>query len=578
MYGDISLNFRLNNISENLFVPCLILVIINVAVFFQLPGYDFVNFDDNRYVYENDVVKNGISLQGIKLAFTTVHLSNWHPITWLSHMFDCQLFGLDAGMHHLTGLLIHIINCILLLVLLNTLSGELWKSFFVAVLFAIHPLHVESVAWISERKDVLSTMFLLLTIITYSFYTQTKSASRYLLTIFFFLLGGMAKPMVVTLPFILMLLDYWPLNRLRNQNVLKYKSNLNILIVEKIPFVIISLIMCVITILAQKDAVVKLDDIPIFMRIANAAVSYCAYLFSFIWPTNLSVFYPYPETIPALAIVASGLFIVSVSVFAWIKVKIYPYIFVGWFWYLGTLVPVIGIVQVGLQSRADRYTYIPLIGIFIIAVWGISFLWEKYRLSRIVFVLVAQLIIAMFALCSYWQVSYWKNSYTLFDHAVKVTNNNYIAYNNLGSHFGGMGTESIQYFLKAIEIKPDFVMAYNNLARAYLIEVKSQKSMNLRQEVSQVNFDSPIALNNIGLAFSMQDDFTEAIKHFQKAIEKDDSFTDAYINLGVTLAKLERYDEAIEYFGIAISKEPGNKLALQGMTNAVEDLNKLERD
>lgn len=567
------MSFQLSKTADNACIPSLILVVITFCVFFQLTNYDFVNFDDDLYVYENNVVKNGITLQGIKLAFTTIHVSNWHPITWLSHMLDCQLFGLNPGMHHFTGLLIHLINCVLLLVLLNRISGELWKSFFVSVLFAIHPLHVESVAWVSERKDVLSAMFWFLTIFAYFFYTQSnKSLWRYILSIFFFLMGVMTKPMIITLPFVLILIDYWPLNRFHSISLKnEFGNNVN-LIIEKIPYLVISFIVGIVTIIAQKNAVAILDDISFSMRFSNAIVSYCKYLLNFIWPINLSVFYPYPVTISTWSIVCSVVIVISISLFACSKAVKCPYFFVGWFWYLGTLVPVIGIVQVGLQSRADRYTYIPLIGIFIVAVWGLSFLWEKYQFSKLSLLLLAQLSIALLAMCSYWQASYWKNSFTLFDHAAKVTKDNYVAYNNLGAHFGISDDESIGYFLKSIEIKSDYVMAYNNLSKAYFLDSKITKSIEFSEKALEVNPENPVAHYYLGLAFSRQENFLEAIKHFQIAIDTDESFIEAYINLGVTLAKMGRYDQAIRYFELALAKEPGNILARKYMNNAVEDL------
>lgn len=361
---------------------CLILILAIFTVFWQVRSHDFVNYDDDKYVTENRDVKAGLTTQSIIWAFTTTHASNWHPLTWLSHMLDISLFGLNPGWHHLTNLLFHIANTLLLFLILRGMTEEFWKSAFVAALFALHPLHVESVAWIAERKDVLSTFFWMLTILAYAYYVKHPVLRRYLFVLFSFLLGLMSKPMLVTLPFVLLLLDYWPLGRFQmeesgiTRNPKKHKSKhpeyqksiALRLVREKTPFFVLAGFSSIITFIAQQHGgtVRSLEFLPVKTRVANALISYVAYIGKMIWPFNLAVLYPHPgTTLPMWQTILAGLFLLFISYLVIRKVKKLPYLSIGWFWYVGTLVPVIGLVQVGAQSMADRYTYIPLIGLFI---------------------------------------------------------------------------------------------------------------------------------------------------------------------------------------------------------------------
>ncbi len=432
----------------------LILITAVLLVYWQVGDHEFINYDDNVYITDNAQVQKGLTSKGIIWAFTTSHTGNWHPLTWISHMLDCELYGLNPRGHHLTNVLLHMANAILLFVVLRWMTGAIWRSGLVAALFALHPLHVESVAWAAERKDVLSTFFWLLTMVAYVHYVNRPGGKRYLLVLVTFFLGLMAKPMLVTLPFVLLLLDYWPLNRFKPRAVtgsvedqsLGFQSSgddkLPILkaVMEKTPLFLMSLFSCVVTVMAQQEAgaISTLEIVPFKLRIANGLVSFVAYMGKMIWPQDLAVFYPHPiSDLQIWKPVAAGLFLLIVSTVAlWVAQRC-RYVLVGWLWYLGTLVPVIGLVQVGEQAMADRYTYVPLIGLFIVVVWGFADLVKGWRSRRwVVSVSAAVMVLALMA-GSWLQVAHWKSSVKLFKHALDATSNNYVAHYNLGN---GRGT------------------------------------------------------------------------------------------------------------------------------------------
>jgi hypothetical protein len=429
---------------------CLFLAIAITAVYWQVGNHEFVNYDDDKYVYDNQYVKSGLTSEGIKWAFTATHASNWHPLTWLSHMADCQIYGLNPKGHHLTSVFFHILNSILLFLIFRRMTGALWKSAFVAALFALHPLHVESVAWVAERKDVLSTFFWMLTVGSYVWYVERRGTGRYLLALLFFSLGLMAKPMLVTLPFVLLLLDYWPLGRFQvkkpdtvqrtdekppkdtkrkkkkfPKHPLKNAVHENKIITpnyqwsgalpliwEKIPFFLLVIGSSIVTFYAQQSggAVRSFDVLPFTVRIFNAFVSYVSYIGKMLWPLNLAVLYPY-FGMPAWWKVAGAFFLLAFISFIAIRtVKQHPYFAIGWLWYLGTLVPVIGLVQVGIQSMADRYTYIPLIGIFIIIVWGISDLAARWQYRRIFLAISAGCVLSALTILTSLHLQYCKTA------------------------------------------------------------------------------------------------------------------------------------------------------------------------
>jgi protein O-mannosyl-transferase len=535
---------------------CLLLIFLTLSVYIQIKGHDFINLDDTEYVTDNRHVREGVKLKTISWAFSSTHASNWHPLTWLSHMMDCQLFGVDPGRHHLINLLLHIINTLLLFIVLKKMTGNLWQSGFVASLFAIHPLHVESVAWISERKDVLSTLFWMLTMWSYTFYVKAPGIKRYLPVFLFLALGLMSKPMLVTLPFVLILLDYWPLGRIRI-----HRSAINRRIfIEKIPLFVLVAISSAITFLVQKQggAVSSLDAIPVNIRISNALVSYGAYIVKMVWPSKMAVLYPLSDIIPWWKILLSCTFLISMSYLAIRHIKKRPYISVGWFWYLGTLVPVIGIVQVGRQAMADRYTYIPLIGIFIIICWAASEVITRWRHIKTTVVAVATAIILVLTAVTFLQVRHWRNSITLFEHALGVTRGNYMSHNNLGIALQGQNKikEAIGHFSEALRINSELWEIHYNLGNALEKQGKADEAIKHYLEALRINPDYEKAHNNLGNALEKQGRRDEAIKYYLEAIRINPGFAKAHYNLGVALKDLGQIDGAMKHFSEAVRINP----------------------
>jgi tetratricopeptide (TPR) repeat protein len=572
---------KLNSHSENIIcahrvtIVCLLIVILTLAVYFQLRNYDFVNFDDSEYIYDNRQIQGGFTFKNIKWAFTTIHISNWHPLTWLSHMLDYQLYGLNPGALHLTNLLFHIINSILLFIVFRKMTGHFWQSAFLSSLFALHPLHVESVAWISERKDVLSAFFWILTMWSYIYYVQHPKVDKYLLVLFFFALGLMSKPMLVTLPFVLLLLDYYPLNRLQNsadKNNFRQKTTGYRLVLEKIPLFILLVISSGMTYYAQKHggAVVPLDDIPFQARMANALVSYLVYILKMLYPSKLAVLYPHPVSFAWWQITTSCFLLIFISFFAVRMIKKSPYFIVGWLWYLGTLVPVIGLVQVGNQSMADRYTYIPLIGLFFIVSWGVPQFVQRWRNFKKNLPIIAVIILLILMLVTFIQVSYWKNSISLYEHTLRVTKNNYIAHNNLGTSYReeGLIDNAIKQFEKALSIKPEYAVAHNNLGNILQEQGLYGDAIKHYQEALRIDPDYVDVYYNLGNTFQEQGLFDDAIKYYKEAIRINPEYMKAQNNLGVTLIHKGDIDEAIKQFQKALQINPN-------YINVKKNLNKL---
>ena len=464
----------------NAMVAIFLLVIVWFA-FGPALTHGFIDYDDQRYVVQNPWVTNGLTLGGIQWAFTHVHASNWHPLTTISHMLDCQLYGLHPWGHHFTNILLHAAAAILLFFALRKLTGALWPSLLVAAVFAVHPLRVESVAWVSERKDVLSGVFFMLTLWAYARYARSDGPSlfRYLIVVVLFALGLMCKPTLVTLPFVLLLLDYWPLGRVRPSSSRargitasqwqQRRDTWPWLVIEKLPLFVLSAASCVATLLAQQEALDASLKPPLGERVGNALVSYAMYLGQMIWPARLAVLYPYPEgNLKVLQVVLALLLllIISAAVFVWRKK--YPFLLTGWLWYLGMLVPMIGIVQVGSQVRADRYTYLPQIGLYLLVAWGAMELFHRWHRSREALTVAAQLAVAALTAGSYFQSSYWRDTERLWKHAIATTSNNYIAHVNLAHVLSQSGrfNEAIAECQKALKIKPDFAAAHNNLGAA----------------------------------------------------------------------------------------------------------------
>ncbi len=530
------------------------LIIATFAVYWQVKNHEFINFDDDLYVTKNHYVKTGLTLKNIAWSFTATHAKNWHPLTWLSHMLDCQISGMNPGRHHMTNVFFHIVNTLLLFVVLRRMSGNLWRSGFVAALFALHPLHVESVAWVAERKDVLSTFFWMLTMYSYVRYVERPRVNRYLLVLLLFILGLMAKPMLVTLPFVLILLDYWPLCRFRFGQSDRGNNNSQLkllalrLLWEKTPLFIFAAASSVATFLVQKSggAVGSLDEYPLNVRIANAIVSYVSYIGKTIWPNKLAVFYPHYRMLPWWQVATACLLLVTISFLVIRTVMRRPYFAVGWLWYIGTLIPIIGLVQVGSQAMADRYTYVPLIGLFIIIAWGVPELLTRWRYSKRVFVPVSVALLSILMVTTWIQVRYWTNSITLFEHVLDVTTNNSVAHNNLGNALAkeGRAVEAISHYFAALRIDPDYALAINNLGLVFAEEGRTDEAIRYYSKALQINPDFKEAHNNLGLVMAKHGRTVEAIDHYSKALQIDPYYQEAQINMGVALASQGNFDKA----------------------------------
>lgn len=542
----------------------LLLIIMTIAAYWQLTECDFISFDDNLYVTENRQVQSGITIEGIIWAFTTFHAGNWHPLTWLSHMVDCQLYGLNPMGHHWTNLLFHMANTLLIFFIFQKITEAIWKSAFVATLFALHPLHVESVAWVAERKDVLSTFFGLLMIVAYYHYVNKPSITKYIFIILFLSLGLMAKPMLVTMPFVLLLLDLWPLKRLNlslNQPP-GQTSNLIPLIQEKIPLFILATISISLTFLAQQSsgAVQSLELIPINYRIANALIAYSGYFIKAIWPQYLSVFYPHLGiNQPVWKVVSSTLFLIGTCFGAIRASKKYPYMLVGLLWYIITLLPVIGLIQVGAQSMADRYTYIPLTGLFVIFTWGMHDLLsknEKYLNS--ILSLSAVIIISALSLISFNQVKHWKNSTALFENAINVTDDNWLAHNNLGAELYNKEKldESVFHFQKALKIKPLYFSALYNLGKAYHKKDKLDKATFYYNNALKIKPEHEDTHNNLANLLFAQGRLDEAATRYNLILKINSDNADVHNNLGYLLITQEKHKEALLHFNEALRINP----------------------
>jgi tetratricopeptide (TPR) repeat protein len=476
-------------------IASLLLIVFTLLLFSNALRNDFVGYDDSDYVTMNSHVKGGLSWIGIVWAFTSVDATNWHPLTWISHMVDVQLFGLNSSGHHFSNMVFHCISVLLLFVFLRLASIKIWISAFVASLFAFHPLHVESVAWVAERKDVLCAVFWFGTAAAYIWYARQPSIKKYLLLLFLFASSLLAKPMAVSLPLILLLLDYWPLERFTLKNRL-----LGRLLLEKTPLFLMAVGSSLITLIAQKPAVASLAKYTFEARIANAVVSYCVYLQQTIWPAKLSVFYPYVfNNLASVKVIVCSIFLVGISIVIVFLGGSRKYLTVGWFWYLVTLIPVIGIVQVGNQAHADRYTYIPLAGIFIICGLVLDAIIEKNRGNRKIFQAAAIIAVITLPVASWKQIEVWRNDITLFSNAAAVTENNCVAYYNLGVAFERIGKidTAITQYKRSIKICPSFADAHFGLGNLFFQTDRIDESVYYLKKAVEINPDKIEFLSNL---------------------------------------------------------------------------------
>ena len=596
-------------------LTCFALVLVTVAVYWRVVGFEFVNFDDPEYVTENEMVRQGLTLRGIVWAFTEAYASNWHPLTWISHMADCQLFALHAGGHHFVSVLFHAANAVLLFLLLFRLTGAQWRSAVVAGLFAWHPLHVESVAWISERKDVLSTFFGLLSLLAYTAWARQKWKPGRPLALLCFVLGLLAKPMLVTLPCVLLLLDFWPLQRVENTGWRTFfTKDFRRLVFEKWPWFVLTIASCIITFYAQKSggAVVSVTLYPLSWRVTNALVSYYRYAGKVFWPGDLTIYYPLEHYRFILQFIAATLVMLLVSTATACTAKRWPCLLFGWLWFLGTLVPVIGLVQVGNQAIADRYTYIPAIGLFIGLVWWVHELLAASKRGRTLGAAAAGAGLLICAGWSFSQVRYWKNSVVLFSHAVDVTYDNSLAYNNIGAALLTLGQKeaALKALREAVRIDPNSALIQGNVANtlaeagsydeafkhfaiAELLDPANARVQNLhgialvkagQPEKALPCFHAALRLksnyaegfSNLGAALTSLGRIEEGITNLQRAIAIAPNSADAYNNLGRALAKQKKNAEAISQYQKALTLNPANASVHYNLGLALDKLGRAE--
>ena len=589
----------------------ILLIASTLVVFWQVRNHDFVNLDDIDYVTGNDQVGNGWTKDGIRWAFTSTLHGHWHPLTWLSHMTDCQLFGMNPGRHHLVSVLLHVINTILLFQVLSGMTKETWRSAFVAALFALHPLHVEPVCWVSDRKDVLSTLFWMLAAGAYFMYTKKPGLSRYLLVLGAFLLGLLAKPVVVTLPFVLLLLDYWPLKRFATPPSKGEEENENLedrddgpkagslfhLFWEKALFFIVAGIFVFIAVSVMKSG--KLPNlgaqamVPAEIHFDKALFHYAVYMGKLFWPVDLAIPYLEPSAVTNRQLWGSALILMAVTILVFWKGRRHPYLPTGWLWYILTLLPASGLVKGGPYVIADRYTYVPLIGLFIMIAWGVPDLLEKWRHRRLALGLAALLVIIGLLICTWIQIGHWKDSVTLFTHTIKVTKNNYVGHNNLGfalmkqdrfpeakehllealrlkpeyakahNNLGVTSTklgeidEALSHFSEAVRIMPDLLDAHNNLGVILKKQGRLEEAARHFSEVLRIKPDSARAHNSMGILMARRGQTDEAAEHFSEAVKSDPDYAEAHNNLGVVLKRQGKLEEATAYFSKAVRIEPG---------------------
>jgi len=565
-----------NDVRNDLFI-CLIIILLLICVYWQVNNFEFISFDDNLYVKNNEHVNTGLNLKNISWAFSFSEKNQvyWHPVTWLSHMLDCELYGLNPGMHHRNNLLFHVLNSLLLFIIFKQMTGEAWKSAVLAAFFALHPLNVESVAWVAERKNVLSTFLGLISLYFYMQYVQNINIFRYLAVFLFFALGLMAKPMLITLPFVFLLLDFWPLNRMHNDtDKNKQKKFLN-LIFEKIPFFILSAMSVYISLHSLNIQYsfyedLKLVTVPMSLRIENAMVSYVLYIWKFIWPVNLAVYYPFPKSFPLWQPIAASLLLICISFLLIFKLRKYPYLFTGWLWFMGTLVPVIGIKQAGLwPAMADRWAYVPMTGILIIIIWAGHDLFKKLKIEKTGAACVF-FVLLLYTVLTYMQTGYWKNSISIFEHTANVTSDNVVAHVNLGMHMMNQGKveRSVFHYSEALRLQPDNEKAYNNLGFALAESGRFEEAVSYYKKALQIYPEYAKAHNNLGVALAKQGHINKAIIHFSEALRLSPGYLKAEENLKLARNEQEKIDqETYNNLYEMILKNPDNADAHYNLGN-----------
>jgi tetratricopeptide (TPR) repeat protein len=559
---------------KQILIVYITLAVVTLAVFWQVNQYDFV-FDDFVYVTANSHIQSGITLDGFRWAFSTTSKEYgdlWHPLIWLSFMLDYQFYGLHAGGYHVTNLILHILSALLLFWLFNRMTGAILHSAFVAALFALHPLHVESVAWIAERKDVLSAFFWVLTLCLYVYYTEKPVVKRYLLVLFSFVCALMSKPMVITLPVIMILLDYWPLKRFESQKVNLFLWQLK----EKIPFFVLSAALAIITLYNPNAPDMpdnpNLKQFSLISRLANAPVAFVTYLVKTFWPHDMAVLYPFSEQLPLWQVLGASLLIILISTAVIIMVKRLPYLFVGWLWFSITIAPIIGIIQISITApcaMADRYHYLPSIGLAIMIAWGIPSLIKSEQIRKKILFPSGIAVLAILVVLTWQQCGYWKNSVILFNHALLVTQDNYLAHNNLGSFLDVEGKidEAFNHYNKSIRLKPDYAIAYNNRGGVYVKLGQHQLAIKDFNETIRLRPDFAETYYNRGNAYVNLGQYQLAIKDYSEAIRLKPDFANTYYNRGVVYANLGQHQLAIKDYSEIIRLKPDFAQAYNNRAN-----------
>lgn len=565
-------------IAERLRQPATIvsicLAIAVFAVFAPVSGYDFVDYDDDRYISENPHIQDGLSSDGVGWAFSTGLTSEykgemWLPLTYVSHMLVIDAFGLDPSAHHLANLALHILNTLLLFWILKRMTGTLWRSAAVAALFGLHPLHVEAVAWVTERKYLLSTTFWMLSLWAYARYAERPCPGRYWPPILLFLLALMAKPTVVMLPLALLLLDYWPLRRL-DRGAAR-------LVIEKLPFFGLALVFGLIVYWSQRGGGVQ--AIPFGDRIENAVVSYAAYLGKTVWPSGLAVFYPHPKgALPMWQSLGAALLAAGIAFGALLSRRERPYLTAGWLWHLATLGPLLGLLQVGAQARADRFVYVADIGLFIAAVWGVESLATRWRVRRATLAACAAAALAALAITTARQVTHWKDSVSLFERALAVTSGNFLAHHNLGVALEKRGDlrRALAHYRKAVAIKPDYAEAHNNVGHLLDRAGRRRQAMAHYKQALRVRPDFPQAHNNLAVDLYEADRSGEALAHLEAALKEDPAYADAHNNMGLVLAGLGELERAVSHYMTAVRLDPDLASAHNNLGNALSSAGRLD--
>lgn len=556
-------------------------MVVTVAAYLPVRYCDFVNYDDTGYVTVNGRVQNGLNVDNVKWAFTTFSAANWHPLTWISHMADMHFFGLNPAAHHLSSVFFHCINVLLLFLVLRRMTGAVWKSAVVAALFALHPQNVESVAWISERKNLLSTLFWLATMWSYVSYARMPSVRRYLEVVVMMTLGLMAKPMLVTLPFVLLLLDFWPLGRVQawppgevvvgTGEPARYASPrpIAVLLLEKVPLLALSLASALITLRAQENgqAIASLSAVPLAVRLENVVMSYALYLYRMVWPVRLAIIYPFRlQGMAASQVAVSAAVLILITAWAVWQLRRQPYLAVGWFWFLGTLVPVIGLVQIGMQANADRYVYVPLIGVFIALAWAIGDWVERFPQTRSVVAAATVACLLLLGLRTRDQIRYWHDSKALFNHAIDEVNDNFVAYNNLGQtvEIEGHYDQAYALYAKALQIKPNILYSSTlfNVGSLKLTEKKYSEAVSYFEDALRYPEgirSTLITQQTLGAAYQAEHDYKHAEEHFREVMRlAPERAGNTRLNLAIMLAMQERYADAIVLYreNLAVSEEP----------------------